>query len=281
MQISEVTRMRIKLGLTLANAPLSVPLTRERADKFLCELANVPNYDYSSDGPNAKQGADGGFHLEIPAGVKDAWRRVDNLFRDLLPKHGNPIDEKGSKTDAPGLAWVDCYDPDWVILEDIPPKLRQAWELPSIQSRKMFLICELAYYLRGPAMLAAATIAHEAEVEASTRAREEGTTREQAWAVGSKRWSEVLSTEGEQARKLWAISEADAFAQVLLRAIDASDRMRRCANPDCPAPYFIGLRRSQRYCGDTCALPAQREFKRIWWREHGNNRRGKKNSRCA
>lgn len=117
--------MRNKFGLPLTARPVSVSLTRERTEKFLRELANVPNYDHSPDGANAKQGADGILRVEIPARVKDAWRRVFNLFPDLLPKRGNPIHERPNRpiwekpygdphmerfnprTDAPGLAWQD------------------------------------------------------------------------------------------------------------------------------------------------------------------------------
>jgi hypothetical protein len=42
-----------------------------------------------------------------------------------------------------------------------------------------------------------------------------------------------------------------------------------CGNFDCPAPYFFARRRSQKYCSGECAAPAQREFKRKWWSEHG------------
>jgi len=46
-------------------------------------------------------------------------------------------------------------------------------------------------------------------------------------------------------------------------------RLRRCQNPDCPAPYFVAVRRNRRFCSDVCALPTQREYKRRWWDAHG------------
>ncbi len=61
----------------------------------------------------------------------------------------------------------------------------------------------------------------------------------------------------------------DPFVLVLLRALHIADRLRVCPNGGCPAPYFIAKRRSQKYCSEACALPAQREFKRAWWTEHG------------
>ena len=268
--------MRNILDLSWTKGPVPASLTGERADKFLCELANVPDCDCSPDGPNAMKDADGIVHVGRPVAVTDAWRRVSNLFHDLLPMHGNPDHERpNTMTDAPGIAWEDPDDPGYVIVEDIPPKLRLVWDMPTAQSRKMFLMCELAYYLRGPAMMVAATNARQADTEERARAEQEGATTEQAITAGIRRWSEVLHREIHDLQKTWIVSEPDAFAQVLLRAVDVADRMRRCPTPACPAPDFIGQRRSQRYCSDACAVPAQREFKRIWWREHGNNWRRK------
>jgi hypothetical protein len=63
------------------------------------------------------------------------------------------------------------------------------------------------------------------------------------------------------------------FEEAVLYLIREADRARYCENPDCPARYFFAKRRSQKYCSPSCALPAQREFKRRWWAEHGNRRR--------
>jgi hypothetical protein len=62
---------------------------------------------------------------------------------------------------------------------------------------------------------------------------------------------------------------------VLLRIQRSADRLRFCGNPDCPAPYFIARRSTQRYCSESCAGPAERESKRVWWKEHGSDRRRK------
>jgi hypothetical protein len=36
-----------------------------------------------------------------------------------------------------------------------------------------------------------------------------------------------------------------------------------------PAPYLFPTRPRQKYCPESCALPAQREFKRRWWADNG------------
>lgn len=61
----------------------------------------------------------------------------------------------------------------------------------------------------------------------------------------------------------------DPLTAVLVHALRLADRMHFCENSGCPAPYFIAQRRSQRYCGEECAKPAQRAYKKAWWDEHG------------
>jgi hypothetical protein len=53
-------------------------------------------------------------------------------------------------------------------------------------------------------------------------------------------------------------------------------RLRKCKRPDCTNPYFIAGHLKQRFCSDICAEWGQREWKKQWWKEHGeewrNNR---------
>lgn len=122
-------------------------------------------------------------------------------------------------------------------------------------------------------MMAAALKARQAEMVKRAEAEREGATLEDMFHTGYQVWKEALEKERQDISKMWAAADADAFAQVLLRAFEVADRLRRCPTSDCPAPYFIAQRRSQKYCSDACALPAQREFKRTWWREHGDSGR--------
>lgn len=73
-----------------------------------------------------------------------------------------------------------------------------------------------------------------------------------------------------------------AYGNIVLTLLHAErivDRMRYCANPHCAAPHFIAKRRSQKYCSDACSIPAQREFKKAWWDEHGDEwRKARKTS---
>jgi hypothetical protein len=45
-------------------------------------------------------------------------------------------------------------------------------------------------------------------------------------------------------------------------------RARRCLNEGCPAPYFLAKKKGQKFCGEECAKPTQREAKRKWWNEN-------------
>jgi hypothetical protein len=53
-------------------------------------------------------------------------------------------------------------------------------------------------------------------------------------------------------------------------------RLRLCRRPDCPHPYFIAGHLKQRFCSDQCAEWGQREWKKQWWKEHGETWRAKR-----
>ena len=47
-------------------------------------------------------------------------------------------------------------------------------------------------------------------------------------------------------------------------------KMAVCGNPKCPNRYFLKARKTQRFCDrPACATYGQREHKRKWWSEHG------------
>lgn len=54
-----------------------------------------------------------------------------------------------------------------------------------------------------------------------------------------------------------------------------------CRNPDCPAPFFIGRRIQQQYCGDECAAPFRLEAKNKWWNTVGKKRREEKTLKAS
>ena len=53
--------------------------------------------------------------------------------------------------------------------------------------------------------------------------------------------------------------------------------LEKCANPECPAPFFVASRRTQRFCElGPCTEYAQRQYALKWWRDKGAKRRAKK-----
>jgi hypothetical protein len=70
------------------------------------------------------------------------------------------------------------------------------------------------------------------------------------------------------------------FQRAIYQLFRQSSRAKICGNSDCPAPYFFATKATQRYCSDKCAELFQREWKRRWWAEHGDQwRRSRRRSR--
>jgi hypothetical protein len=66
------------------------------------------------------------------------------------------------------------------------------------------------------------------------------------------------------------------FQGAVYELCQRSPFVKVCANPDCPAPYFIAHKTAQRYCEEACANVFQREWKRRWWKEKGTKWRRKR-----
>lgn len=67
--------------------------------------------------------------------------------------------------------------------------------------------------------------------------------------------------------RLWSLPTGLAMAYD-----QYAGKLRYCANPDCPAPYFIAKRKDQLYCENVCAAPAKRAAQvRYWHRVKGAN----------
>ena len=58
--------------------------------------------------------------------------------------------------------------------------------------------------------------------------------------------------------------------QALYELMCNSRRAKVCGRPGCPAPYFVARDPRQQYCSTDCADAMQDEWRRRWWREHGN-----------
>jgi hypothetical protein len=55
------------------------------------------------------------------------------------------------------------------------------------------------------------------------------------------------------------------------------ERAKRCRGSNCPrGPFFVATKKWQRFCSEACAGPANREAKRLWWHEHKEEIKKKK-----
>jgi hypothetical protein len=59
------------------------------------------------------------------------------------------------------------------------------------------------------------------------------------------------------------------FQRAIYALFRKSALVKKCENPECPAPYFVARKANRRYCSENCAEVFQREAKRNWWAEHG------------
>ena len=66
------------------------------------------------------------------------------------------------------------------------------------------------------------------------------------------------------------------FQKALYELLRRSAFVKLCANSNCPAPYFIADKTTQRCCSESCAEVLQRAYKLRWWKEHGSERRRKR-----
>jgi hypothetical protein len=67
--------------------------------------------------------------------------------------------------------------------------------------------------------------------------------------------------------------------QALIFFRRSSHRTLYCGNAECPAPYLFAKRRNQKYCSAICAESSQRESKRKWWAEHGEEWRSERQTK--
>ena len=70
------------------------------------------------------------------------------------------------------------------------------------------------------------------------------------------------------------------LARILDELVDERSHhlAHKCRNPKCLSPFFFASRRSHKYCSEVCAIPAQREAKRKWWKAHGHQWRSTRKS---
>jgi hypothetical protein len=91
-------------------------------------------------------------------------------------------------------------------------------------------------------------------------------------------WEPQVNVDWQRAQFIY--EPRTEFQRALYLLFRQSARVKVCCNPDCPAPYFVAEKTTQRYCSDKCAEVFQKGWKRKWWAEHGDEwRRGRKKTK--
>jgi hypothetical protein len=133
---------------------------------------------------------------------------------------------------------------EWLLVDEIQTFLRLAWEATDLRLREWFIFAARHAY-------------HDTTVIIPIQiAMSEATGDE---------WNR-LAAEFTRARR--AAPDLTPFERVAYHFHRISERARRCANPECPAPYFFAAKKGQKYCSLKCSAPSQRDQKRRWWREN-------------
>ena len=81
-------------------------------------------------------------------------------------------------------------------------------------------------------------------------------------------WTPQVSVDWQRSQFIY--EPRTDFQRALYSFFRQSARAKICGNLNCPAPYFIAKKAVQRYCSDKCAEVFQKEWKRRWWAEHGD-----------
>jgi hypothetical protein len=124
-----------------------------------------------------------------------------------------------------------------LLLSRIQVDLRSAWDAPEQRQREWKLFVLRQTY-------------HDAVVLSQL-------TREGRWEHGP-----------ELTKLLSDAPPLNSFEAAIYYFQKISDRAKRCGNESCPAPYFIAIKRWQKFCSEACAGPVNREQKRRWWHEN-------------
>jgi len=177
----------------------------------------------------------------LPRPVRKA--RAESLakaFSDLMPRHMGFTGRSTAAFTADGEA---VPPRPLMLLKSLSAYLQDGWEEPSLVRRKLTMMRMAGTYM-----------AFEETPEFFMNTDE-------------------IDKNFPQPRDL--TPEPDMFVSVLLYALEHAHLLKYCQNPGCREPYFIAERVSQNVCSVACAKPIQREAKRRWWQEHGEDWRRK------
>jgi hypothetical protein len=77
--------------------------------------------------------------------------------------------------------------------------------------------------------------------------------------------SEILILDTNEIMRRNAPPPLTQFEQAMFHLQRRSEYLRRCGNPECPAPYIFVRKKGTKYCSPKCSATMLREQKRQWW----------------
>lgn len=181
---------------------------------------------------------------------------------------------------------------DWANLPDLPKSMTEFDEVPDSVAKAYYRLLDRHPRVFGPIEGRGKSVTEDGIPPTSSTCFHVRTWRDRlrlAWAAEDRRRREwhlfalrldyhrelgihALPSEfstDQLMSLLWTVPPITALeAALFYLSAGIGDRARVCRGPGCPARYFIAKKRWQRYCSEVCALPAQQEAKRKWWREN-------------
>ena len=174
------------------------------------------------------------------------WVYLPDQASPVAPAAVNRLERKYPEifSGFPGFPEKNIADRDVTIM-DIRDLLRKTWESSDRRSREWYLYKLSDHY-------------HQSRVIKPELRRDWLQNGETSLGLFThERW-----LKDQQPPPLTPFEHALFHLRVII------ERARRCANSECPAPYFLTKKKGQRYCSSKCSAPAQREQKRRWWTEN-------------
>jgi len=265
--------------------------SRQTADHFLGEVPAARAEQLLLEWVNSRDaGTDGSERVKIATRLMAHFPETFGLTRAVRPallhlsSLPDPTDEQ--------LDQLQHLDERLVLVDTIKSLLRRVWQSADHRHRQWFVFkvreAHHRFLHRPPTQSMKGRVAYgtirietdpetgdpiaypadpprkrnEADYLADRRRRRQEFLSSPNWAGESDETIEVdVRTELQP-------PDLNAFERVMFHFQRIADRALRCANPECPAPYFFAKKKNQRYCGSACSAFGKREQDKQWWRRN-------------
>jgi len=207
-----------------------------RAEALVVEWANIETaYPITAEPP-------------FSDGDRTAIRLADAAILRLVKRYPEVFCSLPPVPKPPAVRDSDLANTHWEIVAGVQQFLRLAWEASEMREREWHIF--------------------------AARSNFHNNTVYMPVFIGKLRASpDVIKTldeprNAEEERLRLSVPAFTPFEQSMHHLQRIAKRMRHCQNPECPAPYFLAQKKSQRYCCSKCSAPMQRAQKREWWRQN-------------